>query len=268
LLFTPNSSNPAPARKVAPRAVAQAPVSQEVSTVQTEVAQSASVVKPSFANILNEVQAEPQEPAVVAEPIIETVSEVAPIIEETIVEQPMIAETVVEEDVVPPWIDAEMNESAPMMMEETPVEVESVAVMTESQSSMTLNNNEEWLEIVRNLDIIGLSLGIVRNLVFDAFQDNVLTLKRSLSDHAFNIPDAEKNIADAVGIALNQSIQCRILAVETEMVEDDFNHRADKELQAKKVNALAQIKNEPVVQLLVNECQATVIDSTLMLADE
>ena len=52
------------------------------------------------------------------------------------------------------------------------------------------------------------------------------------------------------------------------MVEDDFNHRADKELQAKKVNALAQIKNEPVVQLLVNECQATVIDSTLMLADE
>ena len=266
LLFTPNSSNPAPARKVAPRAVAQAPVSQEVSTAQAEVAQSASVVKPSFANILNEVQAEPQEPAVVAEPIIETVSEVAPIIEETIVEQPMIAETVVEEDVVPPWIDAEVNESAPMMMEEIPVE--SVEVIAEPQSSMTLNNNEEWLEIVRNLDIIGLSLGIVRNLVFDSFQDNVLTLKRSLSDHAFNIPDAEKNIADAVGIALNQSIQCRILAVETEMVEDDFNHRADKELQAKKVNALAQIKNEPVVQLLVNECQATVIDSTLMLADE
>ena len=266
LLFTPNGSNPASARKVAPRVVAQAPVSQEVSTAQTQDVQPASVAQPSFANILNEVQAEPQTSTVAASPVVETIVEVAPIIEEPIVEQPMIAETVVKEDIVPPWIDAEVNESAPMTMEETPVE--SVEVITEPQSSMTLNNNEEWLEIVRNLDIIGLSLGIVRNLVFDSFHDNVLTLKRSLSDHAFNIPDAEKNIADAVGVALNQSIQCRILAVETEMVEDDFNHRADKELQAKKVNALAQIKNEPVVQLLVNECQATVIDSTLMLADE
>ena len=52
------------------------------------------------------------------------------------------------------------------------------------------------------------------------------------------------------------------------MVEDDFNHRADKELHAKKVDALVQIKNDPVVQLLVTECQANVIDSSLILADE
>ena len=172
----------------------------------------------------------------------------------------------VEEDIIPPWIDAEINESTLVIADEATIE--NIEVVTEPTISMTLNNNEEWLEVVRNLDIIGLSLGIVRNLVFDSFDNNILTLKRSVSDHAFNIPDAEKNIADAVGKALNQEIQCRILAVETEMVEDDFNHRADKELQAKKVNALAQIKNEPVVQLLVNECQATVIDSTLMLADE
>ncbi len=266
LLFTPNSNNPGSARKVAPRTVAQSVVHQEISTTQTQVAQSASIAMPSFANILNEVQAEPQESTVVSEPVIEIISEVAPIIDEPMVEQLMTAEAVVEEDIVPPWIDAETNESAPMMMEEALAET--IEMIAESATSMTLNNNEEWLEVVRNLDIIGLSLGIVRNLVFDSFQDNILTLKRSLSDHAFNIPDAERNIADAVGVALNQGIQCRILAVETEMVEDDFNHRADKELQAKKVNALAQIKNEPVVQLLMNECQATVIDSTLMLANE
>lgn len=266
LLFTPNSNNSGPARKVAPRTVAQSAVHQEISTTQTQVAQSASIAMPSFANILNEVQAEPQESTVVSEPVIEIISEVAPIIDEPMVEQLMTAEAIVEEDIVPPWIDAETNESAPMMMEEALAET--IGMIAEPATSMTLNNNEEWLEVVRNLDIIGLSLGIVRNLVFDSFQDNILTLKRSLSDHAFNIPDAERNIADAVGMALNQGIQCRILAVETEMVEDDFNHRADKELQAKKVNALAQIKNEPVVQLLMNECQAIVIDSTLMLANE
>lgn len=266
LLFTPNSNNSGPARKVAPRTVAQSVVHQEISTTQTQVAQSASIAMPSFANILTEVQAESQESTVVSEPVIEIISEVAPIIDEPMVEQLMTAEAVVEEDIVPPWIDAETNESAPMMMEGALAET--IGMIAEPATSMTLNNNEEWLEVVRNLDIIGLSLGIVRNLVFDSFQDNILTLKRSLSDHAFNIPDAERNIADAVGVALNQGIQCRILAVETEMVEDDFNHRADKELQAKKVNALAQIKNEPVVQLLMNECQATVIDSTLMLANE
>lgn len=243
LLFTPNSSNPAPARKVASRAVAQAPASQETSATQTQVVQPNSAAKTSFANILNEVQAEPQASHVAPNPVIETKIEAIPIAKEA----------VVEEEIVPPWIDAEVNESVPMV---------------EPQQSKALNNNEEWLEIVRNLDIIGLSLGIVRNLVFDSFHHNILTLKRSLLDHAFNIPDAEKNIADAVGQVLNQTIECKILAVETDMVEDDFNHRADKELHAKKVDALAKIKNEPVVQLLMNECQAMVIDSTLMLADE
>lgn len=262
LLFTPNSGNPAPARKTASRAAVQASVSQEISSVQS---QSASIVKPSFANILNEVQAEPQVSNVTPSPVVEEKAEIlpAPAVKELVVESPMMPEAAIEEDVIPPWVDAEMNESAPVIMEETVA-----GVVAEPQSSIALNNNEEWLEIVRNLDIIGLSLGIVRNLVFDSFHNNTLTLKRSLSDHAFNIPDAERNIADAVGKVLNQDIQCRILAVETEMVEDDFNHRADKELHAKKVNALAKIKNEPVVQLLVNECQAMVIDSTLMLADE
>lgn len=260
LLFTPNGNHSAPARKVAPRVVAQVPVSQEISIVQTQGTQSNSVTQPSFANILNEVQSEPKS------------SIVAPVVEKPIVDEPVVQQAqpvvqeMVEEDVIPPWIDAEIHESTPVIADEATIE--NIEVIAEPTICMTLNNNEEWLEVVRNLDIIGLSLGIVRNLVFDSFNNNVLTLKRSVLDHAFNIPDAEKNIADAVGKALNQEIQCRILAVETEMVEDDFNHRADKELQAKKVNALAQIKNEPVVQLLVNECQATVIDSTLMLADE
>ncbi|MGL4674369.1 MAG: DNA polymerase III subunit gamma/tau, partial [Wohlfahrtiimonas sp.] len=238
LLFTPNSSNPTSTKKVAPRSVAQAPVSQETSVAQAHVAQSASVAKPSFANILNDVQAEPQAP--VAEKIVE----VAPIVEEpTVQTQPKI-QAMPEEDIIPPWIDAEMYESAPIMMEEVNtnindsnnIEAETL-VNHSAQSSMGLANNEEWLEIVRNLDIIGLSLGIVRNLVFDSFSHNILTLKRSLSDHAFNIPDAERNIADAVGRALNQEIQCKISAVENEMIEDDFNHRADKELHIKKVNA-------------------------------
>lgn len=272
LLFTPNSNHSAPARKVAPRVVAQAPVSQEISTVQTQVAQFNSVAQPSFANILNEVQSEPKSSIVAPAPIVEEIVEVAPVAEKLNIAEPVVqqAQTVVqemvEEDIIPPWIDAEIHESTPVIADEATIE--NIEIIAEPTISMTLNNNEEWLEVVRNLDIIGLSLGIVRNLVFDSFDNNILTLKRSVSDHAFNIPDAEKNIADAVGKALNQEIQCRILAVETEMVEDDFNHRADKELQAKKVNALAQIKNEPVVQLLVNECQATVIDSTLMLADE
>lgn len=264
LLFTPNSSNPTSTKKVAPRSVVQTPVSQEVSVAQTQTTKSASVAKPSFANILNDVQAEPQAP--VAEKIVE----VASIVEEPAVQTQPNIQAMPEEDIIPPWIDAEMYESAPIMMEEVNsnnIEAETL-VNHSTQSSMGLANNEEWLEIVRNLDIIGLSLGIVRNLVFDSFSYNILTLKRSLSDHAFNIPDAERNIADAVGRALNQEIQCKILAVENEMIEDDFNHRADKELHIKKVNALAQIKNEPVVQLLMNECQATVIDSTLMLADE
>ncbi|GAA5095578.1 DNA polymerase III subunit gamma/tau [Wohlfahrtiimonas larvae] len=260
LLFTPNGNNSAPARKIAPQAAVQTSTSQETSPAQS---QSASIVKPSFANILNEVQAEPKASNTIPNPVVEEKAEVVPAVKESVVEPPMMPKVAIEEDVIPPWIDAEMNESAPIIMQEVPVEV-----VAEPQSSVTLNNNEEWLEVVRNLDIIGLSLGIVRNLVFESFNNNTLILKRSLSDHAFNIPDAEKNIADAVGKVLNQDIQCRILAVETEMVEDDFNHRADKELHAKKVNALAKIKNEPVVQLLVNECQAMVIDSTLMLADE
>ncbi|WP_077927508.1 DNA polymerase III subunit gamma/tau [Wohlfahrtiimonas populi] len=272
LLFTPNGNHSAPARKIAPRVTTQAPVSQEISTVQTPVAQSHSAAQPSFANILNEVQSEPEPSIATPAPIVEEIVEVALVAEKLNIAEPVVqqAQTVVqemvEEDIIPPWIDAEINESTPVIADEATIE--NIEVIAEPAISMTLNNNEEWLEVVRNLDIIGLSLGIVRNLVFDSFSNNVLTLKRSVSDHAFNIPDAEKNIADAVGKALNQEIQCRILAVETEMVEDDFNHRADKELQAKKVNALAQIKNEPVVQLLVNECQATVIDSTLMLADE
>lgn len=257
LLFTPNGNHSAPARKAAPRVATQSSVSQEISTAQTQVAQSNSVAQPSFANILNEVQSEPEPSIATPTPIVEEIVEVTPVAEKL---------NIAEENIIPPWIDAEVNESASMMTDEAPIE--NIEVITKPAISVTLNNNEEWLEVVRNLDIIGLSLGIVRNLVFDSFNNNVLTLKRSLSDHAFNIPDAEKNIADAVGKALNQEIQCRILAVETEMVEDDFNHRADKELQAKKVNALVQIKNEPVVQLLMNECQATVIDSTLMLADE
>ena len=272
LLFTPNGNHSASARKVASRVTTQAPVSQEISTVQTQVAQSNSAAQPSFANILNEVQSEPKPSIVAPAPIVEEIVEVAPVAEKLHIAEPVVQQAqpvvqeMVEEDIIPPWIDAEINESTLVIADEATIG--NIEVIAEPAISMTLNNNEEWLEVVRNLDIIGLSLGIVRNLVFDSFDNNILTLKRSVSDHAFNIPDAEKNIADAVGKALNQEIQCRILAVETEMVEDDFNHRADKELQAKKVNALAQIKNEPVVQLLVNECQATVIDSTLMLADE
>ena len=272
LLFTPNGNHSASARKVASRVTTQAPVSQEISTVQTQVAQSNSAAQPSFANILNEVQSEPKPSIVAPAPIVEEIVEVAPVAEKLHIAEPVVQQAqpvvqeMVEEGIIPPWIDAEINESTLVIADEATIG--NIEVIAEPAISMTLNNNEEWLEVVRNLDIIGLSLGIVRNLVFDSFDNNILTLKRSVSDHAFNIPDAEKNIADAVGKALNQEIQCRILAVETEMVEDDFNHRADKELQAKKVNALAQIKNEPVVQLLVNECQATVIDSTLMLADE
>lgn len=244
LLFTPDSNHSAPARKVAPKAAAH-----------TQVAHSSSVAKPSFANILNEVQTEPTAerimPAPVVEPTIEPIVEVA---------------ATVEEEIIPPWIDDEVNESSPIVMEK--ISAEPVECIENAQSLIALNNNEEWLEIVRNLEITGLSLGIVRNLVFESFDGHLLTLKRSQSDHAFNIPDAEKNIAEAVGKILSSDIQCKIAAVEFEMVEDDFNHRADKELHAKKVDALVQIKNDPVVQLLVTECQANVIDSSLILADE
>ena len=87
LLFTPNGNHSAPARKIAPRVATQAPVSQEISTAQTQVTQSNSVTQPSFANILNEVQSEPKSSIVAPAPIVEEIVEVAPVVEKPVVQQ-------------------------------------------------------------------------------------------------------------------------------------------------------------------------------------
>lgn len=237
LLFTPNG-------ETVVQKSTRAKFSQNHEKTALPQAQNVS----SLSTLLDQVKTEPAKVARVTEtPIVK---------EEVVVEQKTVIETALNDFDVPPWIDEENHASIE--------QVEHVI----SQPKISINNNEEWLEVVRNLEIVGLTQGIVRNLVFESFQNGMLTLKRSELDHAFNIPDAEKNISEAVSRALQQNVRCVISATRNEIVEDDFNHRAEKELQAKKEIALEKIKQEPIVQLLVEECGATVIDSSLILRDE
>lgn len=239
LLFTPNGSASPIKKNSVPKQIGSA-------RNETTIEEKSSIS--SLSNLLNEVRSEPVKTQIIPQvnkPKVNIVEESVNVVEENVA-------TI---DDIPPWLDAEE------------IEAKAPEIIVENKA-VTIRNNEEWLEVVRRLEIAGLSLGIVRNLVFESFNNGLLTLKRSVLDHAFNIPDAEKNIAEAVSQSLQQDIRCVIAAIETEMVEDDFNHRAEKELQAKKDAALVQIKNESIVQLLADQCGAMVIDSSLMLRDE
>ncbi|MBS7823731.1 DNA polymerase III subunit gamma/tau [Wohlfahrtiimonas chitiniclastica] len=276
LLFTPKG---APKKSAVPSVKTQPSTTPIVHAPQTHNEPTVSL-----ATLLDEVQAAP-----------EVVTKVEPVVQPPVVEEIKIAEPTPEMepepeiipmndspvmdapiyDDVPPWIDAEQYESIAAVP--APIEPEIAApvasipaesVVASTQADYPLNNNEDWLEIVRNLSISGLTLGIVRNLVLERFSDDWLVLKRSREDHAFNIPDAEANIAKAVSELLGRDIRCSIVATEQVIEEDDFNHRAEKELEARKVQVLADIHADPVVQFLVNMCDAEVLDSTLKLKHE
>lgn len=266
LLFTPKG---APKKAAAPSA--KTPQAEPIVHAPKAHADAESVA--SLTALLDDVA--PQPAPVDVEPTKEAPA--LPVAPPEIVTESMPIDDAPIYDDVPPWIDAEAYESITAVESAPSVEPEVIApvasapaepIVQPSEVNYPLNNNEDWLEIVRNLSISGLTQGIVRNLVLERFSDDWLVLKRSTEDHAFNIPAAEANIAEAVSELLGRQIRCSIVATEQVIEEDDFNHRAEKELAARKVQVLSEIHADPVVQFLVNTCDAEVLDSTLKLKHE
>ncbi len=129
-----------------------------------------------------------------------------------------------------------------------------------------LSNNESWLSLVSSLSLESVLSGIAHSLVFKSFDGKNLILERPLSVQAFRVDEAEVRLAMAISHKLKTDIICKIEYVERLDVEN-LHARTERLDEERLQKALADFREDPVVQYLKNELQAVLLDKTLKPID-
>ena len=129
-----------------------------------------------------------------------------------------------------------------------------------------LSNNESWLSLVSSLSLESVLSGIAHSLVFKSFDGKNLILERPLSVQAFRVDEAEVRLAMAISHKLKTDVICKIEYVERLDVEN-LHARTERLDEERLQKALADFREDPVVQYLKNELQAVLLDKTLKPID-